>query len=172
MFQVINPSEIEVGEAIKKELWDKTKASLDDLDARLTPVETISGKVVVFKFPLLNAASFSTLTGITYYTADFPFVLNNAYIQIFEKGALTGTLEINVLKSTTDLDSPSFSSVFTTRPSINVGTSPNYTRSNNAVFDVSNSAVAAGNHLRLDITAMPTNGVLSKFLLTIIGESA
>jgi hypothetical protein len=172
MFTPISPSEIEVGEAIKKELWDKVKVSLDDLDARLTPVEVISGKVTVFKFPIVNASSFSTLTGITYFTADFPFNLVSAYIQIFEKGSLTGTLEIDVRRSTTDLNGPSFSSVFTTRPSINVTTASNYAQSTNAVFDVTQNQVQAGNHLRLDITSMPSGGTLGKFLLTVIGESA
>jgi hypothetical protein len=172
MFTPINPSEIEVGEAIKKELWDKVKESLDDLDSRLTPVETVSGKVTVFKFPVVNASSASSLTGMTYFTADFPFNLTTAFIQIFEKGSLTGTLEIDVRRSTTNLDNSSFSSVFTTRPSINITAAANYAQSTNAVFDVNQTAIQTGDHLRLDTTALPSGGILGKFLLTIIGEAS
>lgn len=168
-FQVINSSEIDVGDALKKELFDKVKNSLDDLNTRLGSVESGGSKIEVFRYTIMNAASSSTMTGLDYFIANSAFNLTNATVQIFEKGTLTGTLEIDVKKSTTNLNGPSFTTVFSTKPSVNLTTAADYAVSTNQVFNTATTAIAVGNILRLDITQLPT-GTIGKFIVSVFGE--
>ena len=169
-FTPISSTQIQVGRAIKKELWDVVKDGLDDLNSRLNSVEASSPKIKVIEFYVLNASSFSTATGLYYYRSVDTFTLTSATIQIFEKGSLTGTFEADIKKSTTNLDGPSFSTVFTTKTSINFASASNYAISTNQVFDPTKVSIVPGNYLRLDLTQLPTGGVMSKFLITVYGE--
>lgn len=169
-FISIPSSLIQVGRAIRKDLWDLVKDSLDDLNTRLNTVEASSPKIKVLEFYALNASRFSTATGLYYYRSVDTFTLTSATIQIFEKGSLTGTFEVDVQKSTTNLDGPSFSSVFTTKPSIVFASVSDYAISTNQVFDPTKVSIVPGNYLRFDITQMPNSNVMSKFLITLYGE--
>lgn len=169
-FITIPSSIIQVGKAIKKEIFDLLKGNLDDLDSRVSSLEVGATKIDIFKFQFANAASFNTATGVFYYEADQDFTITDVYLRIFEKGTLTGTLEIDIKKSATDLDGPSFSSIFTTLPSIAMASASNYDASINQVFNPSQVNIQKGDFLRVDITSMPLNGVLGKFLLTAYGE--
>ncbi len=169
-FQVIDPNEIDVGDPIKKELFDKIKNSLDDHEERIDELEVGARKVDVFKFPVLNASAANSYTGITYYIADENFTLTSATITIFEKGVLTGAVEIDIRKSTTNLDSTSFTTVFTTKPKITMASASDYETSSNQVFDVTQIEINEGDFLRLDVTELPTNGVLGKFMINVYGE--
>jgi hypothetical protein len=170
MFSSISSLAIQVGSAIKKELWDKVKNNFDDHESRLNSVETVQKKIPVMKFDFRNATSLSTATGVYYWESDDDFTITDAFLRIYEGGSLTGTLQIDIKKSTTDLNGTSFFTIFTTRPSINLATDPDYSASTNQVFDPGQINVAKGDFLRLDITQFPTNGVLGKFLLTVYGE--
>ena len=169
-FSSIVSSTISVGKAIKAELFSIIKNNFDDHETRINTVETNATKVNVLKFDFRNAASFSALTGAYYYEADQDFTITDGYLRIFEKGSLTGILQIDIKKSTTNLDGPSFTTIFTTKPSVNFATAADYDASTNQVFDPGQVSIQAGDFLRLDITAMPTNGVLGKFLFTAYGE--
>lgn len=170
MFSSISSLAIAVGSAIKKELWDKVKNNFDDLNSRVNTLETVATKVPVIKFYVLNASSFSTATGLHYYESDIDFTITSAFIRIFEKGSLSGNLEIDIKKSTTDLDGTSFVSIFTTKPKIDYSLASDYDASTNQVFDAGQINVAVGDFIRFDITQAPTSGVISKFLLTVYGE--
>jgi hypothetical protein len=169
-FVAIDANEIEVGDALKKELFDKIKDNSDDHETRIADLETGAKRIPVFKYLLINAAAASTLTGLNYYIADEDFTLVNAYIGIFEKGALTGAIEIDVKKSTTNMDSASFATVFTTKPKITLASASDYDKSTNQVFDNGQISISAGNILRLDVTQMPGGAVLSKLMIVIYGE--
>lgn len=169
-FVTISTDEIEVGDPLKKDLFDKIKNSLDDLDSRATSLENQNAKVVVFNQLITNAASFSTATGLAYVPVLFDYNLIGAELRIFEKGSLTGFLEIDIQKSTGNLDSTDFGTVFTTKPKITFASVSDYGRSTNQVFDTNQIALETGDTLRLDITQMPSGGVLGKFLLTLYGE--
>lgn len=171
-FDPISSDSIEVGDAIKKELLDKIKGNLDDHEDRINSIEEGARRVQVFKHIVLNAASSNTFTGLNYFIAEEDFTLTSAVITIFEKGSLTGALEVDIKKSTTDLDSPSFSSVFTTKPKITLATASNYSSSTNQVFDNNKTSINSGDKLRLDITEMPSSGVLGKFILSVYGEKS
>lgn len=171
VFVSINPASIQVGDPIKSELTTLIKDNLDDLDQRVTAQATSAKKVEIFKYLLLNGSSFSTATGLDYYQAVESFTITNAEIRIFEVGALTGFIEIDIKKSTTDMDTASFSSIFTTKPKITYATANDYDASTNQVFNTGLISIVAGDILRLDITIAPTNGVLPKLQIIAYGEN-
>lgn len=170
-YTTIDPNSIEVGDALRKELFDLIKSNEDDLDARVTALSVGAKKVEVFKYLLLNGSSFSTATGLDYYQAIEAFTITNAEIRIFEKGSLTGSIEIDVKKSTTDMDTASFTTIFTTKPKIVLASASDYDTSTNQVFNSGQISMSAGDILRLDITIAPTNGPLPKLQIIVYGEN-
>jgi hypothetical protein len=170
MFSTISALAIQVGSAIKKELWDKVKNNFDDHETRLNLIETVAKKIKVMKFDFRNGSSFSTATGVYYWESDDDLTITDAFLRIYEKGALAGSIQIDLKKSTTDLNGTSFFTIFTTRPSINFATAADYDSSINQVFDPGQISVAKGDFIRLDITQFPSGGILGKFLLTVYGE--
>jgi hypothetical protein len=169
-FNPILSAAISIGSAIKKELWDKVQGNFSDHETRINSLEASTPKIPVIKFYVLNGSTFSTATGLYYYEANDAFTITSAYVQIFEKGSSTGTFEVDVKKSTTNLDGPSFSTIFTTKPSIAFASVSDYAKSTNQVLDPSKINIAVGNYLRFDISQTPTSGVMSKFLITVYGE--
>jgi len=169
-FSTIASAVIAVGSAIKAELWNKVKNNFDDHETRLNLIETNANKVYVFDHLFLNASSFSTATGVNYFEAKTNFTLTSATIRIFEKGSLAGNFEVDIKKSTTNLDGTSFSTIFTTKPKIDFSVVSDYGVSTNQVFDALQIDIEAGDFLRFDITQIPTSGVMSKFLLSVYGE--
>jgi len=170
-FSSIPDSIIQTGKAITRTLFKTyVKDNLDDLNSRVLSVENTQGKLVIFNEIVVNSASFSDLTGFAVYRVPEAYTLIDCKIYIFDKGSLTGTLEVDIKKSATS-NFTGAPSVFTTEPAINVGTSPSYTVSSNAVFNGSQSGVVEGDFLRFDITSMPTNGTLGKFGIYLIAEA-
>lgn len=170
-FNTIPSSLIAVGKSITRTLWSTyVKDNLDDLNSRITTVEGSTNKVVLFDEIVINAASADSFTGLDYYRVQSSFSITDAKVYIFEKGALTGTLEMDIQKSTTS-DFTSSVSVFTTKPSIDYSTASSYDESGNVVFDGTNKDVVEGDYLRLDISSLPTNGTISKIGIYVIGEA-
>lgn len=170
MHKPISTDSIQVGSAVKKELFDDIKNSLDFFNTSINSLQTQKSKIEVMKFYVLNASSFSTATGLHIYQSTDTFTITNAFVQIFEKGSLAGFFEIDVKKSTTDMALSSFSSIFSTRPRIDFSSASDYQKSTNQVFDPGRIEVVPGDYLRLDITQTPTSGVMGKFLVTVYGE--
>jgi hypothetical protein len=169
-FTPINSAAISVGSSLKKELFDLVKTDLDNHEERINSLESTAAKVDIFKFLLLNGSSFSTATGLSYYRAEDTFTITKAAIQIFEKNAGAGSIEIDIKVSTTDLNGTSFTSIFTTKPKLIYASIADYAESSNQVFDAARINIVPGNYLRLDITIVPTSGVLPKILITSYGE--
>jgi len=170
-FVAINSADIEVGDPITADLFTQIKDDLDNHESRVNSLETTTPKINVFKFLLLNGSSFSTAAGVTYYRSEDDFTITKAAIQIFEKNSLTGFVEIDIKKSTTNMDNASFSSIFTTKPKITYSTAADYAETTNQVLASPASTIAVGNYLRLDITITPTNtGVIPKLFITCYGE--
>lgn len=165
----IPDSIIKVGDAIKKELWDTIKGNFDDHEERLNNFEAGAVKIPVFKMLVNNKTVSPVLNGVAYYKVDQNFNVTYATVQIFEKGSLTGTLEIDIKKSLTDLADGSFSSIFTTKPKITFATDANYAISGNQVLN-NNAICLAGETLRLDITSVPGGGLLTQFIINVYGE--
>jgi hypothetical protein len=169
-FTSISSLAISIGSALKKELLDLIKGNFDDHETRINNIESSSSKIPVIKFYVLNGSEFSTGTGLFYWESNDNFTITSAYVQIFEKGSLTGTFEVDIKKSTTDLDSASFTTIFTTKPSLAFASIADYEKSTNQVFDATKTSMVVGNYLRFDINQMPAGGVMSKFLITVYGE--
>ena len=171
-YSSIDSTQIEVGKANKKELWTKVKDNFDDHESRLADVESGAAKIEVFNGNVFNATAASSLTYLAVVKAQSPFSLNEAKLQVYDISGdgLAGTLEIN-LKLGSTLDYSLATTVFTTRPSISMSGVADYEESSNTVFDATNQDVAVGDYLFLDVTALPSSGVLTKFYLTITGES-
>lgn len=167
-FTPINNAEIAVGNAVKKELFEKVKDNFDDHESRISALSLGAAPVVVFHFDVVNASSASTLTGLCHYEAIAAFTLTTVKVQIFETGSIvSGILEIDVKKSTTDLDDANFSSVLTTLPSIDFSTAVDYD-SDLGVLDGVAQSVGAGDYLRLDVTSLPSLP-LGKFRVLVYG---
>ncbi len=167
-FATLNNVLIEVGKAIKKEIFQTLKDNQDDLQARLSIIEAGTSKVVIFNFPVFNAASASKFTGLTYWRVPFDFSLLDAKIGIYTKGALVGTLEMDIQKGATR-DPAGMSSVFTTLPSLVMAAAADYEDSANAVLDAGQQDLSTGDFLRFDITQLPTP-VIGAFQIFLIGE--
>ena len=167
-FVTIPSGSIDIGDPITKNLFDTIKANEDDLDARVTALSIGSALIRVFEDVCWSASSATTMTGRAYFVADQAFTLTSARIRIFEKGSLTGALEIDLKKNTT-FNNTGMTSVFTTKPKITWASASDYNWSTNQVFNGASIAVAAGSVLRLDITELPT-GTLGKFYVEVYGE--
>lgn len=166
----IPTSSIDVGDAIKAELMLNIKDNFEDHETRIDSLEVSARKITFIKFLLLNGSVFPTATGLYYYEADEAFTITDFNIRIFEKGSLTGAVEVDLKRSTTDMDNASFTTVFTTKPKITYASASDYSKSTNQVFNGTQINIAVGDILRLDITETPGNGVLPKLLITGYGE--
>ena len=169
-FSSLSSTLIQVGKAIKAEIFSTLKSNQDDLNTRLSTVEALAEKVIVFDGIVLNASSATSLTGLGLYRVANSFTLLDAKVGVFDiSGGFTGNLEIDILKSSS-ADFTSGVSVFTTKPSLDFSTASSYDESTNTVFDVNNNDVVEGDYLRLDVTQLP-NEVLGRFVVYVIGES-
>lgn len=171
-FTTLPDALIAVGKTLNRTLFKTyVKDNLDDLNSRLSTVEGSASKIIIYDEIVLNATSAASFTGVDFYRVPSSFDLIDSKVFIFLKGSLTGTLEIDIQKSSTP-DFTSSVSVFTTKPSIDFSTASSYDESSNAVFDATNKSVTEGDYLRLDISSLPSGGVIGAFGLTLIGEAS
>lgn len=164
----VAPSTINVGDPVTATDYNILVNDVIDHESRIAAVEAFAQRVVFFDDVVWNATAASTLTGIAFVRVPVNCLLTEAKVAIYEKGVLTGTLEIDVHKQAS-LDMTGSVSVFTTRPSLAMASASNYDESTNAVFGAA-ATLTAGQYLRLDITSLPTNGVMGRFYVTISGE--
>jgi hypothetical protein len=165
-FNPLNDLLIQVGKPLIKSIFDNIRSNEIDLNDRLLSVEASGQKIEVFNGTILTATAFSQLTGFVFYRFSSNVTLTDAKVGIFDKGAVTsGTLSVDIQKANS-LDFSSSVSVFTTEPSLNLATDPNYSESSNAVFN--GASFSEGDYLRLDISSLPVG--LNKFQIYLIGE--
>lgn len=169
-FTSISSTVREVGKSITKSLIDLISTNLDDLNSRVASVEGSANKIVIYSEVVINAASASTITGLDVFRVQASYDLTDAKVAIFEKGSLTGNLEIDIKKSSSS-DFTSAVSVFTTKPKIDYSTASSYDESNNTIFDNTNKTVSEGDYLKIDVSELPANGNISSFVIYLIGES-
>lgn len=168
-FTTIPSGWLDIGDPTKKEIFDYIKNNEDNLDTRLQSVEAASSTVEVFNFDLRNATNFTTLSNLYRKYITRPQTLNDCFIQIYACGSLTGTIEVDILKASSL--NGTYSSVFTTKPSIDVGVVADYGKSTNQVFSVSQVDLIAGDYLKLNITSMPVGGTLSQLKILLTSEA-
>jgi hypothetical protein len=173
-FTEIPTSWLDVGDPLRKELFDRIRENQNDINTRIENVETNANKIVIFNEIVVNAATLSaggTVTGLDLYRCQGNFNLTDCKVWIFEKNSLTGNLEVDIQVSSS-ADFTSSNSVFTTKPRIVYSTALDYDESANAVFNASFQSVSLGDYLRLDISELPSGGTLGKFGIYFIGEIA
>jgi len=177
-YTTLDPNKIKVGDPNVKELWDLIKDNLDDHETRIDNFEAGAVKIPIFIFEVTMDTFDPDLTGLAYFTAIQGMTISEAYIQIFEKNSLTGSLEIDIKKSTTDLANASFTTIFTTKPKIVYAAAANYDQSTNQVIDSGSATLNVGDVLRLDLTILPSQvggsgqqiDGIRKFLIVCYGE--
>jgi hypothetical protein len=166
MFTTIPSSLINVGKAVKKEIFTLIKGNLDDHETRLNNLEVSSGRQVIFN-GLISPAAIGIFEGVAYYTVTAPLTITEATIQIFEKDGLTGNLEIDI-QGSTSTDPSGFSSIFSTKPKIEYPAVSDFNKSSNGV--ISGGSFDIGDVIRFDITEMPSGGLIDKFIINVFGE--
>lgn len=169
-YVTIDPASIQVGDPIKAELFNRIKDDLDDHETRINSLAIAAGKIKIFDYDIVNGSSFTTATGLDFYQSIENFTITNAAIRIYTKGSLTGAVEIDIKKSTTNMDDASFTSIFTTKPKITYASAADYDTSTNQVFNSGLITMVPGDILRLDITEAPGTAVLPRLKLIVYGE--
>jgi hypothetical protein len=163
----ITSTEIEVGKAIRQELFTKIKDSLEDHETRISNLSTGGGKIEVFNADVRIGSFGSTVTGVVYHEVLQDISLIECAIQIFQKGSISsGILSIDVKRNTTPND-VGMTSVFTSSPSIDFATATDYQRAT-GTFNATLQDVPKGTILRLDINSMPAG--IGTFRIILIGE--
>lgn len=167
-YTTISSAAIQVGKAIKKNLWDLVRSNFEDHEARIAAVETIGTVVEIIDETVYSATASASLTGLFFYKAKQNIRVTKLEIQIYEKGSISsGSLTVDVKKSSS-LNPIGFSSIMTTPATINFATAINYDL-NAGVINSTLNDVAVNEYLRLDVTALPSTP-LSKFRVLVIGE--
>lgn len=162
---------IDIGKATKKEIFDLIKGNFDDHESRLNTVEGAASKITPWNDVVLNASSASSITHLDDWRVPFNFDLISAHVAIYDKGVLTGILEMDIKKHTSN-DFSLASTIFTTKPSIDFSTASSFSESTNGVLDAGQSALTVGEYLFLSFTQLPTNGVIGNFRVFLIGEAS
>lgn len=157
-----------VGKAITANLFSLIDGNLEDHESRLLTVEASANKIVFWDGTVLGAAEFSTASGVSFHRVQAAIDLTDIKIAAFTLGAASGTLEIDIQKSSS-LDFTSSASVFTTKPSLDYSAISAYDESTNAVLDAGQLSLVEGDYLRLDVTSKPSD--IGKFFFYAIGEA-
>jgi hypothetical protein len=154
-YTAITSTEISVGAALKKELFQKVKDNFDNHESRIASLSLGSAPIEVFNLDIANATSAATMTGVIYHESLAAFQITTVKVQIFEKGLITsGILEIDIKKNSTP-DDIGMTSILITKPKIDFALNSDYD-SSLGVLDGAEQTIAAGDFLRLDITSLPT----------------
>lgn len=166
-FTTISSAIIQVGKAIKKELFQAIKDSLDDLDSRTAALEVTGSFIEIIDQTIYSATTAAALTGLLFYKVKQNTRVTKVEVQIYEKGAISsGSVTIDLKKATTL--GGTFTSVMTVLPTINFASASDYAANSGTINAVLNDLVT-GEFLRLDFTALPSTP-LSKCRVIVTGE--
>lgn len=161
-FVAIDSSQIEVGDPVTKELWDKTKCNFDDLDSRTTALETLGSKIIVdnTSWAGLIQVSGGALTHLASFEAAQDMRIITAKIRQFCAGS-SGVTEIDIRKGTSE---PGATTIFSVRPRLLSGDGDNAQDGGTII----SPNVLQGELIILDFTQIQIN--TGKVQVTIIGE--
>lgn len=152
-YSSVDATRIVAGKPVRADDILGLRNNQEDLNTRVTAVENLTSKVVVFNEQLRGLDNFVGVTSfsqVAVYRAASGFTLTGAKVTQFTAGS-AGTLEIDV-KVGSSLGS--VSTIFSTKPSISYSVGNNST-SSNAVF--SSQSVSANDWIILDITSIQTD---------------
>lgn len=163
-FETILTTQIEAGDPVTQELFNKVKNSLDDHETRLTDTEAALQLFYPMAFKVQGAASiYVPYTGLIYERVFNNITLTSGRVFVVDAGS-SGTTEIDVqLKR----GAGAFASVFSTRPSV-AYSAGDYALSTNGVL--STTSLLSGDVLRIDIVTAQTGS--SEFHVYLTFEAA
>ncbi len=166
-FTSISSTLINVGKAVKRELWLLTKNNFDDHEERISGLETAGSLIEVFDQTVYNASVAATLTGVLFFQAKQSMRITKVQVQIFTKGSISsGSVEIDLKKSSSL--GGSYSSIMTTKPILNFATASDYD-SDDGTINASLASLDVDDFVRLDFTTLPTVP-LQKCRVVVYGE--
>ena len=94
MFTTLPQALIEIGKAIKKELWQTTKDNMDDLDSRVSDVEGASSSTLPLDFFVVGEGT--VLDDAARLRCPFNITITGVRLRVAEAGT-SGTTEVDVL---------------------------------------------------------------------------
>jgi hypothetical protein len=166
-FSTISSALIQVGKAIKKELFQTIKDDLDDLDSRTAALEVTGSFIEIIDETIYSATTAATLTGVYFYKVKQNTRITKVEVQIFDKGSISsGSVTIDLKKASTL--GGTFTSIMTTLPTINFATASNYD-SNSGVINAVLNDLVTNEFIRVDFTALPSTP-LPKCRVIVTGE--
>lgn len=165
-YTTIPSSQIQVGEPVRKELWQTTKDDLDDLDSRTAALEAAGATESIMDEYIVNLGQYSQ-GGSTGVIASIrikqDFNLTEARIHVIRNGT-SGTIEMDVKKGN---DLASLSSMMSTKPSVGFGAGDN-ADSTNQIF--STNLIQEGQFLAVEFTQLQAG--IGPIHIQILGEPA
>jgi hypothetical protein len=166
-FTSISSALIQVGKAIKKELWQITKDNFDDLDSRVASLEVTGSLVQIIDETFYSATTAATLTGLYFYKIKQNTRITRVEVQIFAKGSISsGSVTIDLKKAATL--GGTYTSIMTTLPTINFASAPDYSSNSGAINGTLNDLVT-DEFIRVDFTSLPSTP-LAKVRVIVTGE--
>ncbi len=156
VYDDIDSSEIEAGDPVKQELFNKIKENFTNHESRLVAVE--SGVTTAFMDWPWNVWGDYSDVGIISQRMITRIPLNitisSGRLLVHTAGS-SGTTEIDFLFKR---GGGSWTSIFSTKPSVAFGAGSNAI-SSNSVLNLSNVSLQSGDLFRMDITAVQTGGI-------------
>jgi hypothetical protein len=157
MFTSIPSSLIQVGKALKKEIFSLLKINLDDHEERISTIELTSGaSFYVFNgdvdlkyFDIENNDFF-------YFKAPITFNVTSFQVQLFDKeGVDDGILSVDVQKSV-DTNNDNFASILESEAEADFSTDADYSVHSGSI-DGSLNTVEINQILRIVVTSKPSD---------------
>lgn len=159
-FTPISTSEIATGQPVSNETATKIKGNFDSLDSRMTSLEGGGSTVYPPIIMRVNGTYGESgdlvipANGILKTTLNFNLLITGVRL-IIDNAGISGTTEID-LKYKRGVGS--YTSIFTTKPSVGFGSGDDAT-STNAILNLSQVNLQAGDILRMDITSVQARAV-------------
>ena len=167
-FVSIDSNTIKVGDPITKDILDLIKDNFDNHELRINSLATTGGTVFIFNGDV-NFSGYSTSNpNIFYYKARQDFSINDFRVQLFSKqGISSGTLSLDLQKSSLSTNDSSFSSVLSSALTIDFSTDPDFTHVESASINPSSNDILTDNIIRVRILSIPSG--FSGLILMSIG---
>jgi hypothetical protein len=166
-FIPIDSNTIKVGDPITSDLFSIFKDNFDDINTRLSQIETsgattyvINGDVAFYGYDPLDASIF-------YYKIKNTFSVSDFRVQLFTKQGITsGSLSLDLQKSN-DTNENNFTSILIMPISFDFSVDINYAEKS-ANIDSTKNDMVIGQVLRIKVLSLP-QGFTGKILVSISG---
>jgi hypothetical protein len=154
-FTVINSTDVESGKPVTTDVMTVVKENFDDHEDRIQTLESGVGQTyppIVFRVGGPYGA-YGAMNGLLKTTTNFAIEIIGVYLIIDEAGT-SGITEIDIQRKPVG---GSYNSIFSTQPSVDFSEGDD-AMSDDAVLNLSQTELSAGDILRLDLTSVQTFG--------------